>query len=31
MPVIQDAIIGGIAWEAFSKSVAFYNEEPKNI
>jgi hypothetical protein len=27
MPVIQDAIIGGIAWEAFSKSVAFYNEE----
>jgi len=27
MPVIQDAIIGGIAWEAFSKSIAFYNEE----
>ena len=27
MPVVQDAIIGGIAWEAFSKSLAFYNEE----
>lgn len=27
MPVIQDAIIGGIAWEAFSKSLAFYNGE----
>ena len=26
MPVITDAIIGGIAWEAFSKSVAFYAE-----
>ncbi len=25
MAVITDAIIGGIAWEAFSKSVAFYN------
>ena len=26
MPVITDAIIGGIAWEAFSKSMAFYAE-----
>ena len=25
MAVISDAIIGGIAWEAFSNSVAFYN------
>ena len=27
MAVISDAIIGGIAWEAFSKSVAFYNQK----
>ena len=26
MPVITDAIIGGIAWEAFSKSLSFYAE-----
>ena len=26
MPVITDAIIGGIAWEAFSKSLSFYTE-----
>ncbi len=26
MPVITDAIIGGIAWEAFSKSITFYAE-----
>jgi len=26
MSVISDAIIGGIAWEAFSKSIAFYAE-----
>ena len=26
MPVITDAIIGGIAWEAFSKSMSFYAE-----
>lgn len=27
MSVISDAIVGGIAWEAFSKSVAFYSEK----
>ena len=27
MPIITDAIIGGIAWEAFSKSVDFYHEK----
>ena len=26
MPVITDAIIGGIAWEAFSKSLSFYTD-----
>ena len=26
MPVISDAIVGGIAWEAFSKSLSFYAE-----
>ena len=26
MAVITDAIIGGVAWEAFSKSMAFYAE-----
>jgi len=26
MSVISDAIIGGIAWEAFSKSITFYAE-----
>ena len=26
MAVISDAIVGGIAWEAFSKSLAFYAE-----
>ncbi len=27
MSVITDAIVGGLAWEAFSKSVAFYSEK----
>ena len=27
MPVITDAIIGGIAWGAFSKNLAFYRNE----
>ena len=26
MPVITDAIIGGVAWEAFSKSMSLYAE-----
>ena len=26
MAVISDAIVGGIAWEAFSKSLSFYAE-----
>jgi len=26
MAVISDAIVGGIAWEAFSKSISFYAE-----
>jgi hypothetical protein len=31
MAVILDAIIGGIAWEAFSKSLSFYAEEANNF
>jgi hypothetical protein len=31
MAVISDAIIGGIAWEAFSKSLSFYTEEANNF
>jgi replicative DNA helicase len=27
MSIVSDAIVGGIAWEAFSKSVAFYAEK----
>jgi hypothetical protein len=27
MSIISDAIIGGIAWEAFSKTVGFYAQE----
>lgn len=29
MPVITDAIIGGIVWEAFYKSLSFYAEDAK--
>jgi len=31
MGVISDAIIGGIAWEAFSKSAAFYYEKINDL
>jgi len=31
MAVISDAIIGSIAWEAFSKSIAFYAEGANNF
>jgi len=31
MPVITDVIIGGIAWEIFSKGYSFYNEKINDL
>ena len=31
MPVITDAIIGGVAWEVFSKGYTFYNEKINDL
>ena len=31
MPVITDAIIGGVAWEVFSKGYSFYNEKINDL
>jgi len=31
MPVITDAIIGGVAWEVFSKGCTFYNEKINDL